>query len=186
VSAPGELIVLGRVAGAHALRGEVRVRFFGDGPGALLNAERVFLGTDDTRPQQAIAYDVLATGTGRAGEVRLRLRGIDDRNAAEALKGRFVFGELAMLPELGDDEFYWHELIGCSVATDTGDEVGVVREIWDSGRHDVLVVLGHDGRQILIPTAKEIMTGVDRAARRIVVHDIPGLIHPTPDRGGEK
>ena len=113
--AADDLVVLGRIVGAHALKGELRVRFFGDGPGQLLEAENVFVGADESRPAAAREHAVKRTGTGRAGEVRLLLEGVGDRNAADALKGRFVFGALADLPELGDDEFYWHELVGYAV-----------------------------------------------------------------------
>jgi len=171
-----ERVLLGRVVGAHALKGELRVRFFGDGPGQLLNAEHVYLGADEARPEQARPYEVEGTGTGRAGEVRLLLEGVDDRNAADALKGQAVFGPLAALPELGDDEFYWHELVGCEVVSTEGEAIGTVRELWETGAHDVLVVEGVDGRQVLLPTAREIMTRIDRAARRIEIELLPGLL----------
>jgi len=177
-------VEIGRVVGAHALRGEIRVRYFGDGPANLLDSEHVWLGEHRDDPE-ARRFAVIGGGTGRGGEVRLALEGVSDRNAAEALRGRLVLMDRADLAELDDDEFYWHELVGCTVVTDAGAEVGTVREIWDSGRHDVLVVVGPEGGQILIPTAKEIMTGVDRAARRIVVHDIPGLIAPVPGPSDE-
>jgi 16S rRNA processing protein RimM len=171
-----ERVLLGRVVGAHALRGEVRVRFFGDGPGQLLNAECVYLGNDEARGDLAKPHAVERTGTGRAGEVRLALEGVEDRNAAESLKGQAVFGLLAELPELGDDEFYWHELVGFDVVSEEGEPIGRVRELWETGAHDVLVVDDAEGRQILLPTAREIMTGVDRAARRIEIRVLPGLL----------
>ncbi|MDH4017750.1 MAG: ribosome maturation factor RimM [Actinomycetota bacterium] len=175
-AASDERVLLGRVVGAHALRGEVRVRFFGDGPGQLLNAERVFLGADDTRADRARPCDVERTGTGRAGEVRLKLEGVDDRSAAEALKGQAVFGLRAELPVLGDDEFYWHELVGFDVVSEEGEAIGRVRELWETGAHDVLVVDDADGRQILLPTAREIMTRIDRDTRRIEIKLLPGLL----------
>ncbi len=171
-----ERVLLGRVVGAHALKGELRVRFFGDGPGQLLNAERVFVGANDERPELALAHDVLRAGTGRAGEVRLLLEGVDGRDAADALKGQAVFGRMAELPELGDDEFYWHELVGFDVVSDEGEPIGTVRELWETGAHDVLVVDAVDGRQILLPTAREFMTRVDRDARRIEMKLLPGLL----------
>lgn len=176
-------VEIGVVVGAHALRGEVRVRYFGDGPDHLLDSEHVWLG-EHRNDRAAVRYGVIGGGTGRGGEVRLALEGVTDRNAAEALRGRFVLLDRDDLETLGDDEFYWHELIGCTVATDTGREIGVVRALWDSGRHDVLVVVGADGQQILIPTAREIMTHVDRPARRIVVQDVPGLISPAVESPG--
>jgi 16S rRNA processing protein RimM len=173
-----ERVLLGRVVGAHALRGELRVRFLGDGPGQLLNAERLELGADARRPEAARTFEVERTGTGRAGEVRVKLRGVDDRNAAEAMKGQAVFGRMAELPELGDDEFYWHELVGFDVVATSGEPIGRVRELWETGAHDVVVVDGEDGRQILLPTAREIMTDIDRGARRIRIEVLPGLLDP--------
>lgn len=170
------------MVGAHALRGELRVRWFGDGPGTLESVDRVWLGEgrDDA---SARVYVVERVGSGRPGEARLALEGIADRDAAEALRGSVVLVEADDLEPLGDDDFYWHELIGCTVETEAGDEVGVVRELWDTGRHDVLVVEGGPGGQVLIPTVREIMTRVDRAARRIVVDAIPGLIEAVDEPG---
>jgi 16S rRNA processing protein RimM len=177
-------VELGRIVGAHALRGEVRVRYFGDGPDTLLDAERVWLGESRDDPL-ARAYAVLRAGTGRALEVRLALEGVQDRDAAEALRGRLVLVETADLAPLEADDYYWHELVGCAVETVEGVAVGVVRELWDAGRHDVLVVEAADGGQVLVPTAREIMTEVDREARRIRIAPVPGLLGPVDETGAE-
>ena len=168
-------VEIGCVTGAHGLRGEVRVRWFGDGPDTLLALERVSLGSGagDPEPQ---TFQVVRAGSGRAGEVRLALEGIEDRDSAAALRGRIVLVDAADLEPLGDDDFYWHELIGCQVETTEGEVIGVVRELWDSGRHDLIVVNGGPRGQVLIPTAREIMVSVDREAARIVIEAIPGLI----------
>ena len=168
-------VEIGCVTGAHGLRGEVRVRWFGDGPDTLLSLERVSLGSgaEDPEPQ---TFHVARAGSGRAGEVRLALEGIEDRDSAAALRGRILLVDAADLEPLGDDDFYWHELIGCQVETTEGEVIGTVRELWDSGRHDLLVVQGGPRGQVLIPTAREIMVSVDREAARIVIEAIPGLI----------
>lgn len=171
------LVELGVVVGAHALRGELRVRFFGDGPENLLNAERVWLaeGTADADPSRV---EVVGAGTGRGGEVRLAIRGVERREDAVALRGRLVMVDAASLEALGEDDYYWHELIGCRVETEAGDAVGCVRELWQTGGHDVLVIDAEDGRQILVPTARSIMKQVDLGDRRIVIDAIPGLLEP--------
>lgn len=166
---------LGRIVGAHALRGEVRVRYFGDGPRHLTDAEGVWLSPtpDASRPDY---YAVTAAAPGRKGEVRMALDGVRDRTSAEALRGLLVLGEASSLEPLGEDEYYWHQLVGCEVETGDGRPVGRVAEIWETGAHDLLVVEGPSGRRQLIPTARELMTEVDLAARRIVVEAPPGLL----------
>jgi 16S rRNA processing protein RimM len=168
-------VELGRIVGAHALRGEVRVRIFGDGPQNLLGVPQIFLGEsrDDPNARPAV---VIGAGSGRTGEVRLALEGVAGRTAAEALKGLLVLAEAGDLQALGDDDFYWYELVGCQVETADGRVIGAVREIWESGAHDLLVVDAGPGAPVLIPTAREIMTGVDLEARRIVIDDLPGLL----------
>ena len=132
-------VVLGQVAGAHALSGEIRVQYFGDGPRNLLQVPEVWLGRD-REDADARRFAVVRTGRGRAGEVRLALQGVDDRDAAAALRGLFVLADVTCLEPLPDGEFYWHELIGCEVVGRDGSEIGTVQEIWDTGAHDVLVV----------------------------------------------
>jgi 16S rRNA processing protein RimM len=167
-------VELGRVVGAHALAGQVRVRFFGDGPENLLGSRFVFL-ADRRDDPSASRYAVQGGGSGRGGEVRLSLAGVEDREGAEALRGSLVLVDSADLEPLGEDEFYWHELIGCTVETEAGELIGTVRELWNTGSHDVLVVMGERG-QVLVPTAREIMKRVDLGDARIVIDPVPGLL----------
>ncbi len=172
---PTRRVELGRIVGAHALKGEVRVRILGDGPDNLLSLPGAWLATSLDDPD-ARYVEIEGGGTGRGGEVRLALRGVSDRNAAEALRGLLVLGLEADLQPLEEGDFYWHQLVGCAVETHTGEAVGTVRELWATGSHDVLVVIRPSGEQVLIPTAREIMTHVDLAARRIVIQALPGLL----------
>lgn len=166
--------------GAHGVRGQVRVRYFGDGPENMLSAPRLFLAEPGRGIESAAAeeFEVESGAAGRRGEVRLALRGVADRSAAEGLKGRLVAGEAEHLSPLPKGEFYWYELIGCRVESSQGRRIGAVTEIWETGAHDVLVVEGESGRRCLIPTARALMQEVDVEARRIVVEDLPGLFDP--------
>jgi 16S rRNA processing protein RimM len=180
--APGRAasVVLGRVAGAHGVRGEVRVRWLGDGPANLLGASAVVLadpdkGRDDPLPRR---FAIEGGDRGRRGEVRLRLAGIAGRDAAEALRGCWVLAEREALEPLPAGEHYWVEVIGCSVETADGEPLGSVRELWDLGPHDVLVVEAPDGSVRLIPTAGPAIRQIDPGAGRVVVERIPGLLEP--------
>jgi len=171
--------VLGRVVGAHGVRGEIRVRWLGDGPENLLRAKRVELadarGLDDPAP---LGCEIEGGTRGRAGEVRLALRGVEGREGAVALRGRLVLIEASALPPAPAGEVYGYQLVGCRVELPSGEHVGRVREIWDAPAHAVLVVVGDDGRDRLIPLAPALTRQVDVAARRIVIEDLPGLTNP--------
>jgi 16S rRNA processing protein RimM len=158
----------------------VRVRYFGDGPENILGVPRLFLAEPERgiESQAAEEFEVEVGAAGRRGEVRLSLRGVADRGAAERLKGRLVAGEVEHLTPLPEGEFYWYELIGCRVQSAEGRAIGTVKEIWETGAHDVLVVEGEDGRRRLVPTARALMKEVDVEAGRIVVEDLPGLLDP--------
>jgi 16S rRNA processing protein RimM len=167
-------IALGRVVGAHGLRGAIRVRYFAEGPENLLAVKRVALGRSES-DGEAEAFDVGAVAPGRPGELRMELVGLRGRDAALALKGRLVLvapGELATLPA---GEYYGYQLLGCRVEDEAGRALGVVREIWETGPSDVLVVEEGERRH-LVPAA--FLRCLDPAARLIVVEIPPGLIGP--------
>jgi len=172
-------VVLGRVVGAHGIRGEVRVRWLGDGPENLLGAKRVELadarGMEDPAP---LGCEIEGGGRGRAGEVRLTLRGVVGREAAQALRGRLVLVEASALPPAPPGEVYGYQLVGCRVELPGGEDIGRVRELWHAPAQPVLVVAGDDGRDRLIPLAPALVRRVDLAARRIVIEDLPGLTEP--------
>ncbi len=170
-------IVLGEITGAHGVRGEVRVRIASDSPDPLFQLESVWIGRGPSDPE-ARRYAVLDCALARAGQVRLRLDGISSREAVAGLVGQLITAPPSVLPDLPEGEFYWYELIGCRVESESGEWVGTVREIWETGAHDVLLVEDEQGVRRLVPTAGALMTEIDIAARRIVVVDLPGLLEP--------
>jgi len=170
-------VVLGRIVGAHGIRGVVRVRVLGESPENLLRARRVWLGWEADDPE-ARSFEVEQAAVGRPGEVRLRLAGIGRREDADALRGALVGAESGLLERLPPGEHYWFELVGCRVELADGREIGTVSELWQTGAHDVLVVAGQDGQLRLVPTVREFLREVDIRERRIVIDPIPGLLDP--------
>lgn len=181
------LVALGKVTGVHGLRGALRVHGFGDDAENLLQATHVFVSRQEMG-REAERYEVLDVAASRGREVRIKLKGVSDRSAAELLRGAFVFVERQALQKLGPGEYYWHELLGCRVEDEQGVEIGVVESLLETGAHDVLVICasakdaagaagGDRGdKRILIPTVPEFLREVSVEERRIVVHVIPGLL----------
>ncbi len=168
------VIPVGRVRGAHGLRGQIRVAHFGNGPEHLLDAERVWVAPGEDAGGRPVA--VLSAAPGRRGEVRMRLEGVTAREAAEALTGQLVLLEADRLSPLAGDEYYAFQLVGCRVWDHHGRELGCVRAIWATGAADLLVVESGEGRDHLIPAAEAFLREVDVEGRRIVVYAITGLL----------
>ncbi len=169
------LVVIGKALGSHGTRGEVRVRWMGDGPGNLIRAPRIALGENGEDPALRW-YEVNEVASGRGGEVRVELGGIETREEAAALAGKLVLGDPAHLEPLPPGEHYWYEWIGCVVFASDGRELGMVKEIWAAGSHDVLVVEDQAGRELLLPAAGALLREVDVANRRIVIEVPAGLL----------
>jgi len=105
----------------------------------------------------------------------LELAGVTDREAAEGLAGREVWVAKELLAALAEDEFYWHELVGLRVVTESGRNLGRVKALFATGGHDVLVVRG-GGREYFIPARREFMLAVDQEAGLLTIAEVPGLL----------
>ena len=121
-------VIVGRIAGAHGILGEVRVQLLADAP-LLLGLQRLALSSSDAADPQAREIESEGGTTARPGELRLRLSGVAwtrgdvvrvhslRRGAAEALRGMLLLANVADLPTLPTGSHYWFELVGCVVET---------------------------------------------------------------------
>lgn len=138
---PVQMAVIGA---AHGIKGELRVKTFTADPLAL--ADYGPLHTKDGRTFEIA--DIRPQGT----VVVVRLKGITDRNAAEALTGTELFVDRSALPEaLDDDEFYHADLVGLMVKDDAGETLGKVTAVQNFGGGDILEVTLGARQGVLIP-----------------------------------
>jgi 16S rRNA processing protein RimM len=173
-------LVVGRVGRPHGIRGEVVIGVRTDEPdlrfavGATLDATR---SPDDVG---AGAQLTVASARWHSGQLLVAFTGITDRTAAGELTGSWLSVDSSQLPATGDpDEFRDHELIGLSVRTPAGEEVGVVADVLHYGQ-DLLVVRRTPGRdgETLVPFVKAIVPDVDVAAGVLVIDPPRGLLDP--------
>ena len=158
-----ELVVMGRLAGAHGVKGWTRVMPFTAGPEALLDHTvwRIAEGEGRWRECGVEAASV------RGGKLVAKLAGVTTPEAADALKGREIAVPYGSLPAPAADEYYWTELTGMAVRNHAGEVLGTVSRLIETGANDVLVVQGE--REHLIPFVAVYVLDVDRAARSITV-----------------
>ncbi|REE99092.1 ribosome maturation factor RimM [Thermomonospora umbrina] len=164
-------LVIGRIGRPHGIRGEVTVDVRTDDPGSRF-APGAVLATD---PGQAGPLTV-EHAHWHSGRLLLRFAGVDDRSAAEELRGTWLVVDATDLPSLDDpDEFHDQELVGLAVQTTAGARVGTVTEVRHFGQ-DILVVTRDGGGEALVPFVAAIVPEVDLAGHRIVIDPPPGLL----------
>jgi 16S rRNA processing protein RimM len=167
---PSDRIVVGRIGRPHGIRGELTIDVRTDDPD-LRFASGARLATDPAE------HGPLTVERARwhSGRLLVRFTGVDDRDAAEHLRGAWLVVDPTDIPASGDpDEFHDQELIGLSAITVTGEELGAVTEIRHSGQ-DLLVIRRVDGREALIPFVAALVPEVDVPGGRLVVDPPPGL-----------
>lgn len=175
------LLVVADLGRAHGLRGEVVARLHGLGPEELLRIAHVVLRRPDGRESVVHVKGARAQG----GGVVLAVAEIGDRTAAEDARGGELLVRREDLPELGAREWYLADLVGCEVVEENGRTLGTLEEVLQLPAHDVYVVRGSCG-EVLLPATDEVILAVDRDARRMTVHLIPGLAPEEDETSGEK
>ncbi len=168
---PGGLYAVGRVVKAIGIAGEIVVQPMTDFPDRFRRTRVLWLGPDSASVTEVRVEKAGVTGKG----VRLKLGGIDDRNAAERLRGRILFVDEAHRAKLAPGQFFVHDVVGLSVREEGGGEIGTVADVLRYPASDVYVVRGDRG-EILIPAVKEFVRSVDLDARTMTVRLIEGMI----------
>jgi 16S rRNA processing protein RimM len=110
----------------------------------------------------------------------MHLEGIDDREAADRLRGRYILVALGDAVPLEPGEVYLFQLIGLDVLTAGGARLGAVAEIIETGANDVLVVRGGPYGEVLLPVIEPVIKKIDLAARTLLVDPLPGLLPDPP------
>ena len=163
-------VAVGKIAKAQGLNGEVKVIAFSGNPEEFSAYRNIFLAQEHERR----AYTIEKSRCHGKFAI-VKLREVTDRNAAEKLIGTELFVLKSQMPTLSDDEFYWHEMVGLTVVTDRGQDLGKVTSLIATGGHDVLVVVGRD-HEYLIPATRETIVSQDRETGILVVAPMDGLL----------
>ena len=156
-------ILLGRIAGAHGIRGEVLIKTFTAAPENIGAYGPL---SDESGARTFKVKSARATPKG----VVARLQGIDDRNGAEALKGVALYIERDRLPAAAEDEFYHADLVGLAAVSPGGKPVGEIVAVQNYGAGDLLEIrLAGSSKTEFVPFTDEVVPEIDIAARRVVV-----------------
>jgi 16S rRNA processing protein RimM len=164
-SSSTDRVVAGRIGRPHGLAGEMSVWSESDDPSRFTAGSVVRAGGRDL---------VVAASRSEDGRLYLRFEGIDDREAAGALRGEVLTVDAAARRDLDEDEFWPDELVGMTVVTVAGVRVGAVVDVVTGLAQDRLVIETVD-RQVEIPFVRALVPEVSRNARQVIVDPPAGL-----------
>ena len=162
---------VGIITSTHGLKGEVKV----------------FPTTDDAKRFKRLKEVILDTGKERIDlEVEstkffkqfviLKFKGIDDINEVEKYRKASLLVTRKNAVKLSRDEYFVADLIGLSVKNEDDKEIGVLRDVMETGANDVYVIDLSDGRELLLPAIKQCVLDVDVEAGFIKIHILEGLL----------
>lgn len=171
---PEDAFEVGRILDAWGVQGWVKILPFSSDPKAIMSARRWYL-APATRGTKGFEHNSLV----RIKEVKVhsdvivaRFNDINDRTAAEMLKGARIFIPRSSFPSTQEDEYYWVDLIGLQVINLEGQTLGKVEDLMSTGPQTVLVIKNENtpkNQEILIPFVSAYITHVELAQQRILV-----------------
>ena len=174
VELPADAVEVGRIQDAWGIKGWFKVLPHSASPEALFSSKRWYLQPSERGAKTFAGTLLLRVREAKehADSIVATAQDVDDRNAAEALRGARIFVPRSSFPSAATDEYYWVDLIGLAVVNREGVVLGTVSELLSTGPQTVLVI-GYeaDGKQQerMIPFVSAYVDGVDLPARRITV-----------------
>lgn len=168
--------MVGVVRRPHGLHGETQVSIETDFPERLQPGVKLFLGeahTPVTVRSHRTADDTLL----------LAFEEFPHRNSLEHIRNAPLFSRVQDSPPLPPGQYYRYQLMGLTVVTDAGEELGLLTQVLETGANDVYIVRSPAYGEILLPAIDEVVLGIDMQAKRMQVHLLPGLLPESKDEG---
>ena len=165
-----EWATIGKIVAPFGLRGQLKVSSLTDIPDRFAQLDAVYLSPDYE------LYTIKEVRPYKGTMVLLKIEGIANATAAEALRDRDLCIPVNELSKLPPDLYYQHDILGLSVAKLDGRPVGTIVDIMPTTGNDVYVIKAPDGKQFLIPAVKAMIKQVDLIRRVMYIDPISGLL----------
>ena len=164
---------VGKIVNTHSLKGEVKVISSTD-----FEEERFKKGSKllITRGNQLIREVVVESYRNHKNFLLVKFEGIDSVEEAEKLKNLQIKIDSTEVGELEENEFYFHEIIGCEVFDENDKNLGEIIDILTPGANDVWVIKGENGKEILIPYIEDVVKKIDITSKKVNIEVMEGLI----------
>ncbi|MCM3736187.1 ribosome maturation factor RimM [Bacillus cytotoxicus] len=165
---------VGKIVNTHGVKGEVRVVSRTDFP-----EERYKVGNTlyiwQEEEAEPLAVKITSHRSHKSFDL-LTFEGYNNVNEVEGLKGSLLKVPEDQLGELAEGEYYYHEIIGCTVVTEDGETIGTIKEVLSPGANDVWVIKQPRGQDVLIPYIEEVVLQVNINEKLVTIHVMEGLL----------
>lgn len=165
-----ETLVVGKVGAPYGVRGWVKITSYTEYPAGIFDYQPWLI-----RQGEGVKALQVDQWREQGKSLIAKLAGVDDRDAADRLKNLEISIVADQLPELEEGEFYWRDLVGLKVVTEKGYDLGTVKELFETGSNDVLVVRANVNdafgqKERMLPfLMDQVVKQVDLAAKTMVV-----------------
>ncbi len=156
-----KLIAIGKAVAPHGVRGDVRVIPLTDFPDRFRKTKKVQLEDGRTLDIEGVKY--------HNQYVHIKFRGIDDRDAAQALKGKLLKVDRADLVKLPEGHYYIFDIVGLKVFDEAGANLGTVADVLPTGANDVYITEREGQKPLLIPAIKDVVKEIDVPGGKMTV-----------------
>ena len=160
-------MLIGKIVGIHGIKGTNKLRSYAESLSVFLPGRSILV--RDLRGREA-SYEIHWVKP-HTGTPLVSFKGITDYGQAKTLIGAELFIPQSELPELDEDTYYWYDLIGIEVVTMTGEFLGRIESIIETGSNDVYVVKSNE-KEVLIPALESVVLDIDLEHKRMQV-DLP-------------
>jgi 16S rRNA processing protein RimM len=169
---PKAFVHMGTLARPHGIKGDICIDWYADAPLSLFLPDTLWLQEGESAPRRV----TVVACRPHKGRQLLRLEGIDDRTAAEALRGHKLLVDRARLPELPEDEAYINDLLGYAVHTPDGQRIGRLERVECAAGQDIWVIATPQGTEVLFPAQPCFIAGFDVLERTVRIDPPEGLL----------
>ena len=162
-----ERFKLGQIVNAVGLKGENKVYPYTDYKERFEELDQLFI-EDKVYEIDRVRY--------QGNLAIVKFKGVDDRNAAEALKGKYLYIDRENARQLEEDEYFVPDLVGLKVCSPEGEVYGTLKDVIQNTAQDLFEVELPEGRKVLIPKVDEYVRDIDGSERRITVRLQEGIL----------
>ncbi|MGG4341687.1 ribosome maturation factor RimM [Paenibacillus lautus] len=170
-----KLLTVGKIVNTHGIRGEVKIMPHTDFADQRFAPKSQLYIVPDKGSKIEVTVD---TSRFHKNMYIVKFKELHGINDAEKYKGSLLKITADLQEELPENEYYFHEIIGCKVMTDEdpAEELGLITEILTPGANDVWVVKTPEGKEVLLPAIPDVVLDVDKESKLVRVHLMEGLL----------